>query len=94
MPAWQALPPALSGPAPGRAPKRRDSRYRSGRSLTWLKIKNPAKPPSVVMMISLSFLAPDLVMAAMHGRLPRGIGVTRLIDAPIEWSRQRYMLGL
>jgi hypothetical protein len=47
-----------------------------------------------MMMISLSFLAPDLVTAAMHGRLPRGIGVTRLIDAPIEWSRQRYMLGL
>ena len=48
----------------------------------------------VMMMISLSFLAPDLVAAAMHGRLPRGIGVTRLIDAPIEWSRQWHMLGL
>ena len=29
-----------------------------------------------------------------EGRLPRGIGVTRLIDAPLEWSRQRDMLGL
>ena len=48
----------------------------------------------VMMMISLAFLAPDLVAAAMHGRLPRGIGVTRLIDAPIEWSRQWHMLGL
>ena len=48
----------------------------------------------VMMMISLSFLAPDLVAAAMHGRLPRGIGVTRFIDAPIEWSRQWHMLGL
>ena len=48
----------------------------------------------VMMMISLAFLAPDLVTAAMHGRLPRGIGVTRLIDAPIEWSRQWHMLGL
>jgi DNA invertase Pin-like site-specific DNA recombinase len=48
----------------------------------------------VMMMISLTFLAPDLVTAAMHGRLPRGIGVTRLIDAPIEWSRQWHMLGL
>ena len=36
----------------------------------------------------------DLNTAAMHGRLPRGIGVTRLIDAPIEWSRQWHMLGL
>jgi DNA invertase Pin-like site-specific DNA recombinase len=48
----------------------------------------------VMMMISLAFLAPDLVRSAMNGRLPRGVGVTRLIDAPIEWSRQRYMLGL
>jgi site-specific DNA recombinase len=48
----------------------------------------------VMMMISLAFLAPDLVTAAMQGRLPRGIGVTRLIDAPIEWSRQWHMLGL
>ena len=48
----------------------------------------------VMMMISLSFLAPDLVAAAMHGRLPRSIGVTRLIDAPIEWSRQWHILGL
>jgi hypothetical protein len=48
----------------------------------------------VMMMISLAFLAPDLVTAAMHGRLPRGIGVRRLIDAPLEWSRQWHMLGL
>ncbi len=48
----------------------------------------------VMMMISLSFLAPDLVRAALEGRLPRGIGVTRLTDAPIEWSRQWHMLGL
>jgi site-specific DNA recombinase len=48
----------------------------------------------VMMMISLAFLAPDLVKAAMDGRLPRGIGVTCLRDAPIEWSRQWHMLGL
>ena len=48
----------------------------------------------VMMMISLSFLAPNLVRAATQGCLPRGIGVTRLIDAPIEWSRQAHMLGL
>ena len=48
----------------------------------------------VMMMISLAFLAPDLVRTAMNGRLPRGVGVTRLTDAPIEWSRQWHMLGL
>jgi site-specific DNA recombinase len=48
----------------------------------------------VNMTISLAFLAPDLVKAAVEGRLPRGIGVTRLRDAPAEWSRQYTMLGL
>ena len=48
----------------------------------------------VNMTISLAFLAPDLVKAAVKGRLPRGIGVTRLRDAPAEWSRQCAMLGL
>jgi hypothetical protein len=45
-------------------------------------------------MISLASLDPDLVKAAINGRLPRGIGVTRLSDAPLEWSRQWHMLGL
>jgi len=48
----------------------------------------------VNMTISLAFLAPKLVQAAVEGRLPRGIGVTRLHDAPAEWSRQYAMLGL
>ena len=46
------------------------------------------------MTISLSFLAPDLVKAAIEGRLPHGIGVTRLADLPSEWSRQHRILGL
>ena len=37
--------------------------------------------------ISLAFLAPDLVKAAIEGRLPRGVGVSRLIDLPSEWPR-------
>jgi site-specific DNA recombinase len=45
------------------------------------------------MTISLAFLAPDLVKAAVEGRLPRGIGV-RLRDLPTEWSRQFEALGL
>jgi site-specific DNA recombinase len=32
------------------------------------------------MTISLAFLAPNLVKAAIEGRLPRGIGVERLRD--------------
>jgi hypothetical protein len=48
----------------------------------------------VNMTISLAFLAPDLVKAAIEGRLPRGMGVARLCDLPAEWSRQRQVLGL
>jgi hypothetical protein len=46
------------------------------------------------MTISLAFLAPDLVKAAIDGRLPHGVGVARLTDLPAEWSRQHQMLGL
>jgi hypothetical protein len=46
------------------------------------------------MTISLAFLAPDLVKAAIDGRLPYGLGVARLTDLPAEWSRQHQMLGL
>jgi hypothetical protein len=48
----------------------------------------------VNMTISLAFLAPNLVKAAVEGRLPRGIGVERLRDAPTEWHRQFEALGL
>jgi hypothetical protein len=48
----------------------------------------------VNMTISLAFLAPDLVKAAIEGRLPHGMGVARLADMPAEWSRQHQMLGL
>jgi site-specific DNA recombinase len=48
----------------------------------------------VNMTISLAFLAPDLVRAAVEGRLPRGIGVERLRDAPAEWGQQFEALGL
>ena len=46
------------------------------------------------MTISLAFLTPDLVKAAIDGRLPHGMGVARLTDLPAEWSRQYQMLGL
>jgi len=46
------------------------------------------------MTMSLAFLAPDLVKAAIDGRLPYGMGVARLTDLPAEWSRQHQLLGL
>jgi len=48
----------------------------------------------VNVTISLAFLAPNLVQAAVDGRLPRGVGIANLRDAPAEWSRQFARLGL
>ena len=36
----------------------------------------------------------QLVRAAVEGRLPRGINIERLRDAPAEWSRLFEALGL
>jgi site-specific DNA recombinase len=49
---------------------------------------------SIRMTLSLAFLSPDLVKAAIDGRLPRGFGLTRLIDLPSAWSDQWAALGL
>src|SRR3984885_10808031 len=57
-------------------------------------IREKCSGRQVNMTISLAFLAPNLVKAAIEGRLPRGIGVERLRDPPTEWSRQFEALGL
>jgi hypothetical protein len=46
------------------------------------------------LTLSLAFLAPQLVKAAVEGRLPRGINVERLRDPEVEWSREFQDLGL
>ena len=43
---------------------------------------------SIRMTLSLAFLAPDIVKAAIDGRLPRGFGLKRLVDLPTSWSDQ------
>src|SRR5271167_1887419 len=40
---------------------------------------------SIRMTVSLAFLAPEIVNAAVEGRLPRGFGLKRLVDLPIAW---------
>jgi DNA invertase Pin-like site-specific DNA recombinase len=63
-------------------------------SIEQIAARDECSVRQVNMTISLAFLAPNLVQAAVEGRLPRGIGVARLRDAPAEWSRQYAMLGL
>jgi DNA invertase Pin-like site-specific DNA recombinase len=49
---------------------------------------------SVRMILSLAFLAPNIVRAAASGILPRGFGVSRLTDLPADWAEQHRKLGL
>ena len=49
---------------------------------------------SIRMTLSLAFVAPPIVAAAIDGRLPRGFGTKRLMDLPIVWSHQWTALGL
>jgi hypothetical protein len=46
------------------------------------------------LTLSLAFLAPSLVKAAVEGRLPRGINIERLRDPDPLWTRQFQYLGL
>jgi site-specific DNA recombinase len=49
---------------------------------------------SVHMTLSPAFVAPEIIEAAVLGAIPRGIGLTRLMDMPRLWSDQRQTLGL
>jgi site-specific DNA recombinase len=49
---------------------------------------------SVRMTLTLAFVAPPIVAAAIEGRLPRGFGVKRMMDLPMTWSEQWTALGL
>jgi site-specific DNA recombinase len=49
---------------------------------------------SIRMTLSLGFLAPEIVKAAVAGRLPLGFGLKRLIDLPMAWPDQWRTLGL
>jgi hypothetical protein len=48
----------------------------------------------VSMTISLAFLSPVLVKAAVDGRLPRGTGLKALTDPSLTWLQQHQGLGI
>ena len=48
---------------------------------------------SIRMTLSLAFLAPEIVKAAVEGCLPRGFGLKRLVDLPMAWPDQWRALG-
>jgi DNA invertase Pin-like site-specific DNA recombinase len=49
---------------------------------------------SVRMLLSLAFLAPDIVAAAIAGTLPRGLGLSDMTNLPVDWVEQRRNLGI
>jgi site-specific DNA recombinase len=49
---------------------------------------------SIRMTLSLAFLAPDIVKAAVEAGLPPGFGLKRLVDLPMAWPEQWCTLGL
>jgi len=49
---------------------------------------------SISMLLSLNFVAPDIVRALIMGKLPRGISITKLVHLPADWSQQREQLGI
>jgi hypothetical protein len=51
-------------------------------------------PRKVNMTLSLAFLGPEIVKAAIEGRLPRGLGISRLSDLPAPWREQFRQLGI
>jgi hypothetical protein len=63
-------------------------------TLETLGLREGKSERSIRMTVSLAFLAPDIVEAAVEGRLPRGYGLKRLIDLPLAWPDQWRTLGL
>ncbi|MGO9774170.1 MAG: recombinase family protein [Roseiarcus sp.] len=59
-----------------------------------LAARESRSPRSASMLLSLAFLAPDLVKAIVENRLPRGIGLTRMTDLPSDWDEQHRVLGV
>jgi site-specific DNA recombinase len=63
-------------------------------TLESLALREGKTDRSIRMTLSLAFLAPDIVKAAVEGRLPRGYGLKRLVDLPMAWPEQWRALGL
>jgi hypothetical protein len=62
--------------------------------LAQLAVSQKRTKRSIRMTLSLAFLDPALINAACAGSLPRGYGVTRLMDLPPRFADQWRYLGL
>ncbi len=48
---------------------------------------------SIRMTLSLAFLAPTIVRAAVDGTLPQGHGVSTLVELPADWQKQMRIMA-
>ncbi len=95
--------------SPGLRPIREGEQHNLTRSIAgrgWLKeivVGTPVRAIAgrenrsermIRMLLSLAFLDPKLVRAALHGSLPRGVSARHLIDASMGWHAQRRALDL
>ena len=93
-PARCALTRAILIEALGNAHRWLDDLLSDSQTLETLASREGKTERSIRMTVSLAFLAPDIVEAAVEGRLPRGYGLKRLIDLPLAWPDQWRTLGL
>ncbi len=63
-------------------------------TISGLAKQNRLSERSVRSTINLGLLAPDIVEAAIDGRLPRGVTVTQMTELPANWQDQKRSLGL
>jgi site-specific DNA recombinase len=59
-----------------------------------LAAKQGVSEKTIRSTLSLAFLAPDIIQAAIDGKLPRGLGITQMTDLPMDWAAQRQQLGI
>jgi len=64
------------------------------KDMTALATKHSVSVKTVRSTISLAFLAPDIVQAAIEGRLPKGLGISSMSELSSDWAEQRKQLGL
>ena len=63
-------------------------------TLELIALREDKTERSIRMTLSLAFLAPEIVKAAVEGRLPRSFGLKRLVDLPMAWPDQWRALEL
>ncbi|CAA7617232.1 hypothetical protein [Magnetospirillum sp. SS-4] len=65
------------------------------RSLNELAEAERISPSYLTRIYRLTLLAPDIVEAILDGRQPRILQLADLMDdMPVEWDRQREMMGI